>query len=912
MKRITSKRRIGMRAAGATGLALLLACDGGNVFQPQPGGIGTNDGGSPSIRIEEPREPAANPVGDSVFIRADISDPSGVDSVVFQGVALRGDPGLGTDEVVERFVAKSVALGGITDTTVTRYLIPTADSTREETFLIATAFDPSGNLSADTVSLFMGGPRVRLFNVQDGQVVASGLSLSVRIEANDPEGILSVQVATSGASEQTIIRNFNPPVDSVVFDTALVIPAGVTGDMDVTASARSTLDIVGQDGPVTVLVSTVSNGDNISPTGTLMADAPARMELQDSVDVTVSGSDDPQGSGIERVGYTVIAISPTRGDSVVATGEQVFSPPRTGNIAANFAFAPLNVDTLSLPDTLVFEITGYLIDQAGNCSAVTSSTQTQTLSCDNLAGGETVAASALGQRITRSIVAGRTIRLPGGGKILDAVVDSARRNLLLSNSQRDQIEVFRLQEERFLPPAAVGSEPWGLTLNRAGDTLMVANSGGTNISNIWLGTTGTETLVEDPGRRFLTPDVVLYDVQRSVDETGSDRLKAFPIPDANPPGFSDRPQFIAMDSVGRVLYSTRVSALGDRGTIRRAFVPPGAPNADVVLFFEQSELLDADNFVAIGNIDDIGVQLSNPDSTGSQHDQAVLFDHVPGFVDSIITGGPGTIEEAVFELASKGSDIVAGTGRWDVDGITFADTTYVSASGDGGWVVFGEGSVDPVGRVIMYEAANENISGVVAVSDLMTNPSETVRGVGLNHDGTLGVARGLKAYFFSTDLRSQGEADLPAGGAGAALHPLHANYQSLSNPDGSYDPDTHLAFLGTGESTIEIIDAFHFFRLGRIFIRDELAGPLRASLPFPEDNVGLTCGTKQVFNGTGQYIGDAIDIFADADGAVPHPAVGGPTEDRCVVVKLYGVTAADGVVVVNVRKADVLREHPAR
>ena len=894
---------------GVGAAVLLIACDGGNVFQPQPGGIGNNDGSSPTIQITDPREPAANPVGDSVFVRADINDPSGIDSVVFEGVAFRGDPSLGTDVVVPRFVSKMVTLGGATDTTVTRFLLPMPDSTREQTALIATAYDTGGNLSADTISLFMGGPRVRLFNVEEGQTVAAGLSLAIRIEANDPEGILSVSVNTTGSSEQTITRNFNPPLDSVALDTALVIPAGTTGEMDITATARSTLNIVGQDGPVTVTVTTSSGGDAIQPSGNLITEAPARMELQDEVGVTVLGADDPQGSGVETVGFTVIAISPTRGDSVIATGEQTFSPPRTGSVETDFAFNPINVDTLSLPDTLVFEVTGYLIDAAGNCSAVTSATTTQSLSCGALPTGETVAATALGQRVTRSIVAGRTIRLPGGGRILDAVVDTARQNLFLSNSVRDQVEIFRLEAETFLTPVAVGSEPWGLTLNRGGDTLMVANSGGTNISNIWLGVSGTETLVEDPGRRFLTPDVVLFDVEESINELGARKYKAWIIPDALPPGFSDRPQYIAMDSVGRVLYSTRVSTLGDRGTIRRAFVPPGAPNADVVMFFEQEELLDANSFTAVANIDDIDVVIGS--GTGGE-DEVIFYDHTPGFRDSVITGGPASVAAAYNEIRGKGSDIFAQTGRWDVEGITFADTTFVGASGDGGFVVFGEGSVDPVGRIIMYRASDEAISNVVAVTDLMTNPSDVVRGVGLNHDGTLGVARGSKAYFFSTDLRAQGEADLPSGGFGAALHPLHANYQSLSNPTGSYDPDTHLAFLGTGESTIEIIDAFHFFRLGRIFIRDALAGPLRASLPFPSDNAGLSCGTKAVFNGSGQYIGDAVDIFADANGAVPHPAVGGPSEDRCVVLKLYGVTASDGVVVVDVRKADVLREHPAR
>jgi hypothetical protein len=213
----------------------------------------------------------------------------------------------------------------------------------------------------------------------------------------------------------------------------------------------------------------------------------------------------------------------------------------------------------------------------------------------------------------------------------------------------------------------------------------------------------------------------------------------------------------------------------------------------------------------------------------------------------------------------------------------------------------------------MYDAANDLVSGSIPVTDLLDNASETVRGIGLNYDGTLGVARGFQAYFFTTDLRLQGVADLPDGGAGAALHPLHANAKSLDNPGGQYRPDTHLAFLGTGAHTIDIIDTFHFFLSGRIYIRDVISGPLRAVLPFAEDNVGLQCTTEDVTDQEGHFIGQAVEIFANGDFNTPWPADGAtPTEDRCIVLKLFGVTDSGGVVVVNVRKSDILRNHPAR
>jgi hypothetical protein len=170
----------------------------------------------------------------------------------------------------------------------------------------------------------------------------------------------------------------------------------------------------------------------------------------------------------------------------------------------------------------------------------------------------------------------------------------------------------------------------------------------------------------------------------------------------------------------------------------------------------------------------------------------------------------------------------------------------------------------------------------------------------------------LEASFFSTDLRLQGSSPITPGGSGAVLHPLHANSKSVDNPTGLYQPDTHMAFVGSGDKAIDIIDTFHFFKSGRIFLKDLPSGPLKAVLPFAGDNAGLTCTTRVVTDQGGAPIGAAIEIFAGGDFNTPHPALGGPTEDACIVVKLVAITDIGGVVVVDVRKSDVLSLHPSR
>ncbi len=176
------------------------------------------------------------------------------------------------------------------------------------------------------------------------------------------------------------------------------------------------------------------------------------------------------------------------------------------------------------------------------------------------------------------------------------------------------------------------------------------------------------------------------------------------------------------------------------------------------------------------------------------------------------------------------------------------------------------------------------------------------------------MVRGRDAAYFITpeDLLLQCGTRIEAAtlGSGAALHPLHANGSTVSRR-GEYRPDTHLAFVASGTRTVDIIDTWRFKRIGRIYIRDVVTGPLRAVLPFPGDNAGYTCSTIPVTDKRGTYIGRAVQIYNNQDFNDPI-APDGITEDRCVVMKLFAPTSGGGVVVIDVRKADVLREHPAR
>jgi DNA-binding beta-propeller fold protein YncE len=916
-------RRVVPVILGIAAVSILWSCDGQNVFAPGTGGGGKGGVGGlpPTVQIQQPREPAARPIGDSVLITARAVDDAGVDSLVFLGVAFRGDRDLGTDTIVSRYVSKVVRFGAsVRDTTISRYLAATPDTTRETSVLFAVAYDSQGNVAADSVQLIIGGPRVQFLTIEDNQQLQAGLSLNLQVEAVDPEGILDMEIHVTGTFERTIAFAFTPPKDTVLVDTFLVIPPGITGEIAVTAVARNGLNVTGQDGPINLQITSSTVADDIPPTVAVLPSSNERLEVDDVITVVVSGFDDPQGSGIASAGYTVKAISPERGDTLVRTDQANFSPARTGNLTSTFTFLPFNVDELALPDTLIFEVTGWMVDGDGNCSAAVVEGVPSKLPCASLPGGQRGADGRIGVRLPRVIVAGNTVALPAGGEIMDAAVDTARGNLLLSNIQRNRVEVFRLGTETFGPAIGVGSEPWGLTLSRDGDRLLVANSGGTNISIVDL---DQERELEQ--QRFFAPDAVIFDVELKESDSGfSFVIREYPQPTS--PSFSDRPQFIAVDSFGNIIYSTRTTSVGDIGTARKAYHPPGAPRSEVKLFVEHGANVEAEDFWAFAHIDSIGAALDtvSVDSFGNAFVVAglTLFDHIPGFPEQVIQATANTsildpVENAWGDIVALGSDAYVTPGaRWNIPSFGFSDITYVSASGDGGWVVIGEGATSPTGRVMLYRAAQRDttdLSTTLRVWDEVINASDVVRGVGLNYDGSLGMARGQAAYFFDTELQLNGTVTISGGGVGAggALHPLHANQKTLENFGGVYRPDTHLAFAGTADGAIDIIDTYKFTRIGQVTLRDKVVGPLRATLPFPGDNTGLSCGTIPVQDLSGKFIGNAIRLYSGEDFSQPIAATGS-TNDACIVVNLFAVTEADGVVVVPVRKADVLKYHPNR
>ena len=139
-----------------------------------------------------------------------------------------------------------------------------------------------------------------------GAQVLAGRTMRVRAVATDTLGITLLQVDIRGAATGTVVGRFDPPRDTVVLDTTIAIPAGVTGRVEVTATARNSLG-----GTATTAARSVSVGgiESTAPTVAVTATVPVRMELTDRLHLHITAADNDGGSGIAQLGATVLATA---------------------------------------------------------------------------------------------------------------------------------------------------------------------------------------------------------------------------------------------------------------------------------------------------------------------------------------------------------------------------------------------------------------------------------------------------------------------------------------------------------------------------------------------------------------------------------------------------------------------------
>jgi hypothetical protein len=682
---------------------------------------------APSVRIVNPQEEEPFPLADSILVRVHVVDSGGIAEVKLKGIAVRSD-GLSNTTIVNRYTERAVpfpqppATTLPIDTVITRYLQPVQDTTSEPVYLVVTARDAAGNSKADTVRI-IDGPRISIIDPEPGTTVRVNSTMLVRLNASDRiSGLDSIKLNITGVRTETItLRNLGL---RPVLDTTLSIPTGANvGTMTLQPGVWNRRAIGGYSQPVTVTVAAQGTvTDTTAPRVLRLVQTDERVELDDSIVVTVRATDGA-GTGIQRIG-AVITLTP---DTDLLPTRRIFRttgdfvPPLSGTPERVFHFSLDELYTpteANLPRKFTVAAHAFAIDASGNCGASAQSVLTSA-ECDLVTSGGVsyfTGRAQVAANLQVTAVAGQSVTLPGGGRIADAVVDAARRRVYLSNIQNNRVDIFHIGPDTFDITGAragacgatgsgiascrgvVGAAPWGLSINTRGDTLIVANSGGTNVSVLPLD--GPDYLREHVGRRVLTPNVVLWELAQQITETGL-RYTGTVI------DFSDRPQFVAPHQQGFLVYSTLPTIAARDGTIRVADTNPDAAVSNDLpesyILVPDNATTPAENTWAIANLDSIVVV------RGNARDSVVLYDHKPGFYhhpdnpghEVVIKSPVMTFGDALANLVAQGSDITVVAGKWNTGTFALADTTFIAASTLRNRIAIGEGARAGTGRIFM-------------------------------------------------------------------------------------------------------------------------------------------------------------------------------------------------------------------
>ena len=663
--------------------------------------------------------------------------------------------------------------------------------------ITAEALDGAGNSSGiDTLRMATGNlppPQVQVLSPFSGSSAVVGKSILVTVMGKAATKVMSLGLNSTGP----VIRNdsvlfASPMLDSTTMQDTIAIPANATpGTLTITPFLRDSLGQRATGPSITINVQTAAQINSVPVVNLYCVGNSAynnacghakRVEVSDTVHVE---ADDP--SGISQLGYEVRGtLGGPIDDSAtfVSSGQLTFDS---------------HTFSMRLPYT-TFPTTAYIQVFARNSNGVRAYAK--------LASGA--------DRIdTVTVVAGVTRTLPLGGQVADALYHPGKDRLYMTNITRNEVEVFNLADSSFKAPVIVGSRPWGLAAwprdrtGIKGDTLLVANSGGTQISYVDLdaGASGSGLEVF----RYMLPNIVVATITTTTSATSGLPIRVRTVYD-----FSDRPQFIGATchEVGGICqdvvltYSTTPTPgqsppFGNlNGTLRWENLTKGvtaAGKSDSTtshFFFEQ----------AIGQAgargDTLEIERFDADGVG----QATL---VPA------------------------SNPVLGSTVVSIDRLAFRDTTFVRSSGNFRRSVFGEGGSVVNSRAMMYDVdrgydpvvwwIDRGVSPPTDVSDFIANTSARMFGVAINFDGGLAAIRADSTYVLNPALRLMGIFNTTNTNAGLDFHPQNTGTFS-------FPLNTRLAFAASSEPLIEIYDTNCYLRVGTIPIKDPIIGPITAAL----------------------------------------------------------------------------------
>lgn len=787
---------------------------------------------SPTVTIITPTANAKLNVGDSLLVTVRVQDGAGIKSITMSGYSLRGSAALGTQDTVVRYPvitapgSGSVFAAALTDTTITRYLKPLvpADTLTDSLVVRVIATDALGGVDTARVTVkIVRGPNVLVLSPVAGDSATPGAGLTVTLRATDITGVarlgfrLQSDPSFPTKVDTTYVLNYSALPKDVTLSATVAIPTNAPPRALLTITPIST-NSGGQDGASAPTVIAIRAG--LPPAPRVFQAIAKRVETGDSLTITAIGN------GVTFVGYV---LRDSVGGVIKRDSVALLLPfPSTAVVTI-----PLNLPASARGKRIT--LTSFAYDQGGRIGF-------------SLPAGATTFQGIAGNAFVDSalVVFGTTYPLPvnRNGTIADLQVDATRGNIFMSNINFGRLEVWTKATNTFDPTGiVVGSQPWGMSFSRtapANDTMYVANSGGTNLSRVFIGG-APAAMKEDLVHRLVTRASYLFKVTEARDlSTGKIRIGT-----STPILFSDRPQYVENSMAGRLYFSTKPTTQAPQGTIRYLVPSDSAPDERFILDFAFKG--NDPNAFVLANLDFVDV-LPAP-ATSTLNDLLVLCDHNSGsLAQSTCIGSRLGIDSAISALrkAVPKTDVDYRS-NIDFGSLGITDTTYSAASGNGQWITFGEGNKSPVARNfalldngtprIRQDGSIDSASYTYAspslnISDLMTNASDQIFGVALDKTGkTIGVhgtETAFAAVTFPFTQRLQGKKSTFAKGAGIAFHP---------SADGTGTPAaSRLAFVASDNGTIEAVDiAFYDFVRGALATKFNLYGPLRASLPFPGD-----------------------------------------------------------------------------
>lgn len=689
-----------------------------------------------------------------------------------------------------------------------------------------TVGDGAGNTAVAEAFASAFDPNVpTVFLVSPATTVFAGGTYSLNLSVADSSGVSKVGFRATGAginsADSTLYSEPLPEADTTGFLIAVPAGAPIGQTFTVTPFAENREGARTSGQSVTVRI-VAAGTDQLAPL--VYQTVPPRMETPDSIEVFARDID-----GLVRVVGFIVRDQA----GLIQHREEQTLAVATQQVSLRLAF---NAPT-SLRGKTLF-ITAYATDVAGHTGyAVTTGA--------NLP----VSSDSIGKRDPSVYAFGRTYPLPAGSLGADIAVDSVRRTVYVSNINKNQLEAWSYSSTLSpLPAVSVGSMPWGMTIDNSGSLLLVANSGGTNISMVNL-------LQRREDGRIKTANEYVFEVTYSKDENSG----GFKFDVSAPIDYSDRPQYIAQSASGALYYSTRPTSTAQPGTLRRVDNFLDART-------EPRQIWQYGSFLkgkyVIFNSDAVDVIKG----ANGEPDEIIICDHTPGNNPSTaLCVTDFTVEGAVAQLAAAPTNgNVAAVKDLSVESLALQDTNFVAVGGDRRRVAFGEAnSGGRAGRVLLlYDptgtpAGSEQYSAPIEVTDLTSNASDKVFGLAINGNSTNVGVHGVETFFADSSLRLQGKFATFNTGAGIAFHPRNVE---------EFTPDSlaRIAFVASGDFSIQIVDSYSYRLRGRIPLRTNLYGPLRAVLP------------------------------TQSDLAV----------DPLLAVKLFGLTP-EGIVVIDVRRGDI-------